>query len=237
MREAKVTCLCAEYTLTDLNLKLTQGQTVWLSVDQVKLSQSLVLAGRIGAVGIEWKERARVTKPPPPPNFRRLTPGQRKKVQPEEGKPAPSPSVVVQTVDEDALRKHVQAAVAGELQGIRQGLSQEVAALREDLAAQVAEAMKAQGQPIDQDTLAATLASVLQANLPASVPSGASAAAGPAQAATSDGPLYIPSGIVEQDVQIKGESTLTETTSDAGGADAAAKKLKKLKKQRKPSDE
>lgn len=239
MREAKVTCVCLEIRLKDLNLTLREGQKIWLTHERAQLSKDLAHAKRIGAVSITWKERARVTKPPPPPNFRRLSPGQRRQVQQPQAKPPPAQAPVVQQVDNDALAKHVKAAVAGEvakhMTGIKESVAEQVSALREDLAAQVAQAMAAQGQPIDQDALTATLTAVIQANMPKTV-TVQGTAPGQSGALEDDGPLYIPSGIVE-DVKIQGEFSMTEGTADAGNTESAAKKLKKLKKSRTPPNE
>ena len=237
MKEAKVRCLCAEIRLSDLNLTLREGQEIWIQPEQVKLSKDLGHAKSIGAVQITWKERARVTKAPPPPNFRRLSPGQRKKVQAAPD-PVPAPAVIVQQVDNDALAKHVKAAVAGEvakqMSDIKGGLTAQVVALREDLAAQVAAAMAQQGQPIDQAALAATLAAVIQENMPKTV----TAAPGSAPArgkADSSAPLYIPSGIVDNNLE--GRVDVKETADDAGGAEDAGAKLKALRKRKRADNE
>ena len=229
MREAKVTCICAEIRLKDLNLTLREGQTIWVSPERAKLSKDLDHARRIGAVSIIWKERARVTKPPPPPNFRRLSPGQRRPVRPAKKPAAPSPIVIQTQIDADLLAKHVKAAVAGEvaaaMKGIKDGVGEQIEAIRGDLAAQVAAAMASQGQQIDQEALAATLAAVIKENMPKTVQGAPGAPRGEADGST---PLYIPSGIV--DSKVEGRVEVKETTDEAEGATDAAAKLKALRK-------
>lgn len=235
MKDALVTCKMPDLRLPDLNLKLIQGQTVWLTPKQVQLSKDLQHAKQIGAVGITWKERARVTKPPAPPpqappHFRRLTPGQHRKIERDPPPPAP---VVVHNIHPDQIAKTVKAAVAGEVSKQMQEIKEQVEALKGDLAEQVAEAMAAQGQQIDQETLAATMKGVLDkalAEVQMASP-GVSEAQGAAPVSSDeDAPVYIPKGMVDHEV--KGKVDVKESTSDARGADEALKALRKRRKQK-----
>lgn len=212
--------------LPDLNLKLIQGQQVWLTPKQVQLSQDLKHAKQIGAVGIKWKERARVTKPPAPPapppqappHFRRLTPGQHRKID-RDSPPAP---VVVHNIDPDQLTKTVKAAVAGEVSKKMEEIKEQVEALKGDLAGQVAKVLAAQGQQIDQvmleQALSKALVGVQEAQVDAPVSSD------------EDAPVYIPKGMVDHEV--KGKVDVKKSTSDARGADEALKALRKRRKQK-----
>ena len=225
MREAKVKCVCAQIGLPDLKVTLTAGQEIWLSEEQVRLSADLQHARRISAVDLVWKERARVSKPPShlaPPHFRRLSPGQHKKIERNE-QPAP---VVVHSIDPDLLTKHVKAAVAGEVSKQMMDVKAQMAALEDSLATTIAEALAEKGQQIDPDTLAAALDQALKGILaPQATPQVA-----PSKSEVEDKePLYIPSGIVEP--KAKGVVDVQESAGTGDGLDDAAKALKKKRKQ------
>jgi len=222
VREAKVKCVCAQIGLPDLKTTLTAGQEIWLSEEQVRLSADLRHAKRIGAVDLVWKERARVSKPPAhqaPPHFRRLSPGQHKKIERDE-QPAP---VVVHSVDPDLLTKHVKAAVAGEVSKQMMDVKAQMAALEDNLATTIAAALAEKGQQIDPEALSAALDHALKGLL------AASPQAAPSEPKVEDKePLYIPSGIVEP--KAKGDVDVQETAGTGDDLDDAAKALKKKRK-------
>lgn len=225
MKEAKVKCVCAQIGLPDLKATLTEGQEIWLSEEQVRLSADLRHARRIGAVDLVWKERARVSKPPShpaPPHFRRLSPGQHKKIDRDE-QPAP---VIVHSVDPDLLTKHVKAAVAGEVSKQMMDVKAQMAALEDNLATTIAAALAEKGQQIDPEALAAALDHALKGLLSASPQPQVA----PSEPEVEDKePLYIPSGIVEPEA--KGVVDVQESAGTGDGLDDAAKALKKKRKQ------
>lgn len=223
MREARVKCICAQIGLPDLKVTLTAGQEIWLSEEQVRLSADLQHARRISAVDLVWKERARVSKPPShlaPPHFRRLSPGQHKKIERQE-QPAP---VIVHSIDPDLLTKHVKAAVAGEVSKQMMDVKAQMAALEDHLATQIAEALAEKGQQIDSEALSAALDQALKGLL-STVPQAAPGA----PKVEDKEPLYIPSGIVEP--KAKGVVDVQESTGTGDDLDDAAKALKKKRKQ------
>ena len=227
MKEAKVKCLCAQFTIKDLGVTLNQGQELWLTADQVRLSKDLKHGKRIGAVELHWKTRAQVTKPPPPPNFRRLspTPRGRPQVMPEEKVQIIHHHTTTNTLDPDEVAKRVKAAVAGEV-------AHQIGDLKDVIANIVAAALAQKEGNIDQATLAATLEATLRMVLPQYQGVAAPSAAA---AVKSEDPLYIPSGIVPE--KTKGKVEVQKASSEGTQVGDAAAALKALKKKRKQDNE
>lgn len=63
MREAHIRCMARRHMISDLDLRLVEGQTVILPEKQAKGSADLRHAKQIGAVSVVYVQRAKVTKP------------------------------------------------------------------------------------------------------------------------------------------------------------------------------
>jgi len=89
MKEARIECLCKDYRVSDLRsgkgtLVLRKGDVIWLSEAEFLASESLAHAKRVGAVGVQWRERCQREKPIP------TRPTQRKIVRPPPPVPLPT---------------------------------------------------------------------------------------------------------------------------------------------------
>ena len=218
MREAQLTCLCNEYYLSDLGIKLQKGEVIFLSEDQITKSEDLFHAGQIKAVAIKWVERYQVAKQNnnAPPFMRRDL----KRKLPE---PAP-------VIDHDALKKTVQEAahkaVEGQMSVIAAHLSQMVEAMR-----------KPSNTPVGSDVIQAAVEQAVKAALgqgispmPVGIETPSTSIEGWDDA--DENPMFIPSNIVDvsakanvsvQSGEVKGTDNLDETM-------AAMKALKSRKK-------
>jgi len=238
MKEAKITCNIAQIKIPDQGLTLVQGQTIWRTEEKYERSEDLKHASSIGALSVKWKERARVTKPPPPPNFRRLVPGQHRKPSPEPKRDVKPATAIVEQVDTEALAKIVKAAVTGELSQQKDALAGQFTALQEALMSQISKALESKGNGgIDAETLQQTLTATLTAAM-ANMPQqqvvvqqqSDSSSGAPAPKRKDEGPMFIPKGIV---TEAKGNIRVQEGSTESTGLDDAAAALKALKKKRK----
>lgn len=240
MIEIKITCLTAQFKLTDLGLDLSRGEEVWVSYEDAAASKELAHAHRIGAVLLLKKERARVSQPPPPPNFRRLVPGQHRRreslssqvkaeVTPEEKSTAEVEQAKVDL--EKAVAQLSQ--VKGEMLDEVSRLKGELSSMRETLAKVL---VPNPGVDLEQlkGLLQTTVTSALE-GLQVAAPQARDSFRHPVEKDTTDSfadvPMFIPSGIVEADT--KGAIEIKQDTTEGGQLNDAASALKALKKKRK----
>lgn len=64
MLEARITCTCARIIIDDLGLRLTKGNTVYVTETQAKKSKDLMLAARSGAVDVQYIKRVSEIRQP-----------------------------------------------------------------------------------------------------------------------------------------------------------------------------
>lgn len=120
MVEARVECLCPEFDLADIRLRLRRGDVAWVSEGVARGSVDLGIAIRSGAVSVVYVRRCSVSRSPPPPNVR-MNRVQRGGVvnrtpspSPEPGPvPRPEPPVVDTGSIEEAIARGVTRAIEG----------------------------------------------------------------------------------------------------------------------------
>lgn len=204
---------------------MMQGEHLWLSEEEVSRSADLELARRVGAVSLEWKVRAQVTRPPPPPNFRRLSPHPRTRPQVMPERPLPQVTVSLAT-PAPPESPDLKAVVAGEMR-------RQFGDLKEIIAREVASALGNQERGRDSATLASMLEATLKAVLP-QVTGGAPVPSAERGPRAPEEPLYIPSGIVSE---TKGKVEVQSAKSESSSVGEAAAALKALKKKKRNRDD
>ena len=70
MTEARIECLCPEYHVGDLRLRMRRGSVAWVSEEAARASDDLRIAVRSGAVTVLYTRRCSVSRLPPPPAAR-----------------------------------------------------------------------------------------------------------------------------------------------------------------------
>ena len=161
-KEARVECLFS-YNLEDLGIVLVKGQVVWFDKVTYEGSESLKHAQAIGAVGVQWKNRAQAQREAQPPWLRRrgkALPPRKHKRPAEQTVQVPAPATP--TVDVDRIRREaVQAA---------QEAAAKAAAAAARSAVMEALALRQESGGITQEQLEQALTKVQVANPQVSAP-------------------------------------------------------------------
>ena len=97
MIEACIKCVCPEYYLADIGVRLRRGEVFWVSEDTARSSEEIRLAARMGAVSVVFTKRCAVQRNP----ARTPTPS---------ATPSVAPSVA--PFDEQALQNAITAGVS-----------------------------------------------------------------------------------------------------------------------------
>lgn len=215
MIEARVECLCNEYTLPELGLKLVKGDVVWLEKGLARSSRELRLAQRNRALSVRWESRCEVSRAPAPPWLKRKVRAFPRGPTPEAVEtppplprepvtPAPRPA----DVDTAEIARLAAEAAKAELRGI----------VREELRSALQEMPTS--TTLDASTIEAALRSAL---------SGLTLPAQPASRPTQEGvpgpsePVFIPTGIVPSGSDAKAAiNVATEASADSSLDDAAS---------------
>ena len=112
MKEARIECRCAEYTLSDLKVRVRRGDVVWVSEDAARSSHELRVAVRSGALTVVYTRRCTMHRSPPPPNVR--MPRMTRPTRDLGAEPAPAAAAVIDPAAlEDAVAKGVAKALEG----------------------------------------------------------------------------------------------------------------------------
>lgn len=70
MIEARIECLCPEFDLADIRLKMRRGDVAWIPEGAARGSFDLGIAVRSGAVSVVYSRRCFLIRSPPPPSAR-----------------------------------------------------------------------------------------------------------------------------------------------------------------------
>ena len=106
MREARIQCLCQEFPVHDLSLRLRKGQVEFVPEDAARQSKDLKHATQIKAVQVRYVERFRTMKKPDPPP--RPLPPSVGLSRPSHRPPVPDPEPDPEAVDTEAVRQVVR---------------------------------------------------------------------------------------------------------------------------------
>lgn len=122
MVEARIECLCPEFDLRDLRLRMRRGDVEWVSEDVARRSADLALAVQSGAVSVVYARRCSVSRFPPPPNVR--VGRARRGVVTQTSQPQPTvaravvPVVESKSIDAKAIEEAIASGVARAIQGL-----------------------------------------------------------------------------------------------------------------------
>lgn len=225
MKEAKITCLIERFEIPQLGMVLAEGQVVWLTQQQYEQCKDRIDRGqKIGALAPpHWQARARMSKPPPPPHFQRIVPG----ANASRGGDA----ILLGKGGSEASTAEIKEAVAKELGVFK---TEMMAALAQMMAAQQLEAaVEPSASAVSLEDLQKLMEQAV-ASAPAPqvvVQQGGSALTTSTPKPKDDGPMFIPSNLVPDEV--KGTLTVKEQSSKSDGIDDAQAALKALRKKRK----
>ena len=196
--------------IADLKLRINPGTPTWVEMDVASRSMCLAQLVRIGKLKVSIGKRCAVSKDPTRVPYRagrmsRPNKGGMQKPFGSAAPPAPKPQATGMTPQEATALAEQAATKAAALVAttvVQQVLQQVASAPQDDLEAKI------------QRAVAAALASQ-------GVQGSSGLAAGPEE------PIFIPTGIVQEDAS---ELNINSSTSSSGGLDEAAKALKALRK-------
>jgi hypothetical protein len=214
MKEARIECLCTEYTFYDLELKMRAGQVEWIPASKTKASKELAAALQVNAVRVDYIERCRMAKAPLPP--RAPAPPFVRQSRPS-AKPAVRPKEPLDM--EEVARRAEEAAARAAEKAVSEGMDRIQKMLKER----------------DEEGAQKAIEGIVSAMAPRTAAVSVTQTTDPV--AEEGTPVrYFPSNIVEEDAKGKIEvATEEQGADDMDEAAAALKKTKKGKaKARKP---
>jgi hypothetical protein len=240
MIEAKITCN-VPCDIPDLGIVgLRRGEVRWVTVLQAESSADLIKEQRKGNVKVNRQMRRNHAAPrrPAPPFVAASRPPVRERAEPEVvEKHVQVERVVEHTVDTDELAAKMKAELLGDLlPNLKDVIAQEVGrALASHETPTPAPQRQEDGVTAGQ--LESVLESVMRRVMPAG--GGASAVQGGSRNSGPEGPLFVPTKIVDKDA--KGKITVKSAKSaeadDLDDAQAALREMKRARRGRKKSSE
>lgn len=208
MKEYRVDCFHPIVHLPDLGITLKRGETAWIQEEALR-SPVLKALRSIGAVSVNEGRRCETMRIPPPPSVRipRQTGAVIRKKPLDASAPPSAPPEQMRPVSAEEIDAKIERAVDRMAERLALVLSRAPAQQSGDPALLAQAVSEAVAKSLQNITLAA---------------GGVSS-----RGASSDDPLYIPSGLVSESA---GDIPVASAAAESGGLDDAATALRKSRK-------
>ena len=203
--------------IADLKLLVYPGTPTWIDPEVARKSHCLAQLSRLGKLKVSQGQRCAVSKDPPRVPYRagRMSrPNKGGMQKPFGGGPNPPAKPQATGMSPQEAEQLAANAAAKAAQMVADKVVQ-----------QVAQSVGSSSAP--QDDLEAKIQRAVPAALAAQGGSGGSAGSGGGSYAGPEEPVFIPTGIVQDDAS---ELKVSSTTSSSGDLDDAAKALRALRK-------